>query len=162
MTPQQRKFGTASRRCKGDAVCMSNALSGYGKKKTKKSKKAKRKGMGILPHSAISGGTTCTKLKKVYSKVYGKKVDRCAVFSFKGKGKRGIWTEKYAKAGYTIEAPNKDATCKGYKTVGRGCKKPRCASFTTKVGAKTAEGAKTACRKAKGVTKKKGKGKKKR
>jgi len=151
MTPHQRRFKAAAKRCHGDPACMSKAMGGSGRARSRK--RRTRRGMGILPGSGVTGGTTCTKTKKVYSPYYGKKVERCAEFSFKGKGsKPGFWSGKYAdKYGWSYNAPNAGESCKGFQTVGRGCSKVRCASFTTQKGAKTAEGAKAACRRAKGL-----------
>lgn len=125
MTPQQRKFSKAARRCRGDAACMSKALSG---------------GYGLLPRKSVAG-TKCVKWSRT-------KPRRCKKWSFRHKGKKGVWKGLYAKKGYYWTRgtmPTHGKKCKGYTAKGRGCK-VRCASYNRKAGYKTRAAAKSACR----------------
>lgn len=144
MTPQQRRFKAAAKRCSGNAGCMSRVLStgtrGYGRKR-KKAGSRKRRGMGILPHSNVAG-TECQRYKMVWSPVYGKKVKRCAEFGYDygledytaydhtnkagkkvgkpgPKYKRGIWKKIYAKK---VKRGGKARSWPGGGTAGMDCK----------------------------------------
>jgi hypothetical protein len=185
MTPQQKRFARAARRCSGDASCMSAALggrgmSGYGRTR----KRRKRRGLGILPHSKVAG-TYCYDTKQVYSPYYGRKVTRCAsyhldadVYDYSAGGvggrpgklyKKGVWKSVYKRkkrgwpGGGTL-----NMECKAYKAKKSDKCRPRCASYgVTPVpagAAKTPEAARAKCsgkrvekkRTTKRTTKKKG------
>jgi hypothetical protein len=155
MTPAQRRFKSAAKRCHGDAYCMSAALSGgyrgYGRRK----KRGRRKGMGLLPHSSVAG-TECIDWKMVYSPVYKKKVKRCAEFAYDryneyssydhttpkgkkvGKGgkkyKRGVWKTLYSKRKRSWPGGGTSGqTCKAFKAgpKSKGCP-VKCVSFKKK------------------------------
>lgn len=129
-------------------------ISGYGGKSM--AKRRCRGGVcksryGLLPHSTVTGGTTCARMKKVMSPFYGKKVERCADFEFKGEGGRGVWQAAYKKKKRSWPTmPTQGQSCKGWKTKGKGTRcKVRCASFSHRVGKSRASAAADCGRKAK-------------
>lgn len=150
-TAHQRKFSKAARRCRGDASCMSAALSGYGRptrrKKKRKTRKKRRTGYGILPDQETFG-THCARgamkmmpsgVRRCTRYVYDKEWEKYRANKRKKKGRkrgseyrRGIWADFYDDYGMRSAAmPTKGMTCKKWEPVfgSDGRCKVRCASF---------------------------------